>query len=91
MVRRTRAAARPAAGGPTVALTREQARVLAHLQGIFPEARSAADLATPLDLAVPAVVAALHALRRRGDVRLGPGAPDGRPETEVYEATTRPR
>jgi DNA-binding MarR family transcriptional regulator len=72
-------------------LTPEQTRVLAHLEGIFPEARSAADLAPPLDLPVPAVVAALRALRRRGDVRFGPGSPDGRPETEVYEATTKPR
>ena len=74
-----------------VDLTPEQPRVLAHLERIFPEARSAADLAPPLDLAVPAVVAALQALRRRGDVCLGPGAPAGRPETEVYEATTKPR
>ena len=65
--------------------------MLAHLQRIFPEARSAADLATPLDLAVPAVLAALHALRRRGYVRPGPGAPAGRPEAEPYEATTKKR
>jgi hypothetical protein len=72
-------------------LTSEQARVRAHLERIFPDAHSAAEVAAHLGLDVPAAVLALQELWHRGYAHLGPMALNETAETEVYEATTRAR
>jgi hypothetical protein len=73
------------------ALAAEHARVLAHLERVFPAACTAEDVAADLGLSVSGALAALEALRRRGDLRFGPGAPDGTPAPAVYEAVRAPR
>jgi DNA-binding MarR family transcriptional regulator len=70
------------------ALTPEQTRVLAHLEQIRPDARSARDVAEALGLDVLDALPALWTLSRLGYARLRPGDPDARPEVAEYEVAT---
>jgi DNA-binding MarR family transcriptional regulator len=72
-------------------LSPAQARVLAHLERVFPAACSAEDAAADLDLSVSAALATLETLRRLGYARFGQGAPAGTPAAAVYEATPQRR